>query len=74
MTWREEERRIDGARRSRERRTTDQSNQHVLDWASYNGPDVTDVAEAEASDRKDATIARVDRVNTDHDQLIAHVA
>ena len=31
--------------------TTDRSNQHVLDWASYNGPDVGDVAQRGTTDQ-----------------------
>ena len=54
--------RVDLTRRSRERRTTDRSNQHVLDWASYNGPDVGDVARRGATDQTGDRSTRVDRM------------
>ena len=67
VTWREEKRRIDGARRSHASIAWapdhDRSNQHVLDWASYNGPDVGDVARRGATDQTGDRSTRVDRVH-----------
>ena len=35
---------------------------HVLDWASYNGPDVSDVARRGATDQTGDRSTRVDRM------------
>ena len=35
---------------------------HVLDWASYNGPDVSDVARRGATDQMGDRSTRVDRM------------
>ena len=50
-------------RRSRGARTTDRSNQHVLDWASYNGPDVGDEARRGATDQTGDRSTCVDRMH-----------
>ena len=69
MTWRGKGRRIViGARRSSGHVVHGLNQDHVHFYTSYNGSDFANVAEAEASDQDDATIARVDRVSTVHDQ------
>ena len=40
----------------------DRSNQHVLDWANYNGPDVGDVARRGATDQTGDRSMLVDRM------------